>query len=251
VRAIIFLVGCFAASSVSVSDAAVEIIDSRTESYSGAGISAVFKIENYTINVEKIDHYGTRMAIQYRTPSVADLEKFAVVQFFRGCQFGSSSERKSLNISRRLFGEMVIFRAMQWLVDSVDVDPMYNSPEESALPRHYYYRWSKNSDLFSSANQNFFGELAPVIPALHMTDRPGQAWHDPQSGVADNISLEMKTCLVRTEQLPRVSAPEKTEFGEPIHCFPWRSSFVFDHEEKRMKMPSAIDPFCYAQQPAL
>jgi hypothetical protein len=222
----------------------VEIIDSRTETFSGAELSAVFKVENYKLKLEGIEHHGTRMAIQFRTGSVPELEKFGVVQFFRGCQFGSSADSKSMNVMRRLFGESVVFQARQWQVDSDDVDPIYNSPEDPGLIRQYFYRWSPEKDLFSSLNQFFFGRQKPGIPALHITDRPGQAWHDPESDVADNISLEFKTCLYQVAQIPRVSIPEKTEFGEAIQCFPWRSSFVFDHSNQKMGMPQAIDPFC-------
>jgi hypothetical protein len=244
-----FFILCLAVTSASAQARAggVEIIDSRTEAFRTARVSATFRVENYRIRVEGIDHFGTRTAIQYETPTVSELEQFAVVQFYRGCQFGSQKEGKILDLARWLFGEIVVFQAKRWLVDSVDVDPVYNSPENSALSRHHYYRWSTNPDLFSSRDQTYYGQQPPTIPKLHVTDRPGQAWYDGKSGYAKNISLELETCLLPTAQIPRVSTPEKLDIGERIHCFSWRSSFLFDHPSQQMTMPQGIDAFCEAQ----
>jgi hypothetical protein len=79
--------------------------------------------------------YGSGVIMEYETDSVATLERFAVVQFVKGCVFYSSKNGRG-KISRTVidtvtsFGEQVPFCFPDWVIDSQDTDPAYNSDPE-------------------------------------------------------------------------------------------------------------------------
>ncbi|MGZ9262844.1 MAG: hypothetical protein ACXW6V_25550, partial [Candidatus Binatia bacterium] len=76
--------------------------------------------------------YGNGVIMEYETDSVAALEKYAIVQFKKGCVFetAKTSEgkiRRIITDTVASFGEQVLFCFRQWVIDSQDSDPAYNS----------------------------------------------------------------------------------------------------------------------------
>jgi hypothetical protein len=78
----------------------------------------------------KYPTYGNGVIMEYETDSVAALEKYAIVQFKKGCVFDTAKNREG-KIRRIVtdpvasFGEPVWCCCRQWVIDSRDRDPAY------------------------------------------------------------------------------------------------------------------------------
>ncbi len=240
--------------------ASVQILDSKEQKFSPAAcaerdicdlVGARLVEENYKVTLPEGVSYGTRAFAEFETTDVAKLEKYAYVNFIRGCQFDSVKMRdgkviKQLNHARdEFFGvEGVAFHHPQWVIDSTDVDPMYNSIHEPGMSRHAAYRWNSVKGSFNQKTEAYFGNAAPARPVLYVSDRPGTAFLSDTLPKAKNISLEFKMCLYKASEIPLVAKADDLSFAEPIHCFPWRSSLVYDWQAGKFTNPAAVDPVC-------
>ena len=184
-------------------------------------------------------HYGTSLKAGYRTESVESLGKYALVQFIRGCVFSSSADSNGL-VSRRFdtskeqFGKNILFHFPDWVIDSIDKDPVYNSNPDGN--RHDYYRWdNKNTG-------TLYGTKKSSSPELYVMDYPQGAYF--MDGVAYNTSLELKMCIYRTSDVPKETVQEDINFTEPIACFYWSGSFVYNHRENIFEISDKMDPVC-------
>ena len=97
-------------------------------------------VEDYIVKFSPDDtSYGTTMVARYRTDRVSSLEDYVIVNFIRGCIFESYLKNgeiiKGISTSRDFFGGSVRFRHPEWVIDSVDEDPVYWSASEEKLPR--------------------------------------------------------------------------------------------------------------------
>jgi hypothetical protein len=199
--------------------------------------------------------HGTRTFAQFDTTSVASLEKYAFVNFIRGCQFGSRLAPDGTVLKDRgfmrdeFFGRgPTVFHHPEWVVDTTDEDPMYNSAADNLeQSRHALYRWNRTANSFNPATEKFFGQGTPERASLYVSDRPGTAFLNDDGTHAKNISLEFKMCLYKTQDLPRTLTPEQSLAAEPLHCFPWKSVFIYDWSKKEFSTAAEtaeIDPFC-------
>lgn len=179
--------------------------------------------------------FGTDARISYKTRTSEKLEDFAVVQFIRGCKFTSLKGQK-YPMFREHFGKKALFRHPQWTIDSVDGDPMYNSGPKKK--RHAYYRWIKNK------KEVFYGQERPSIPELFTTDLPGTASILSEDDLATNISLQFRVCLFKTRDIPFEVSPNQLHFAEPLHCFDWASSYIYNDERQKFESQKELDPFC-------
>jgi len=205
--------------------------------------------ENYEVIAGGGDNYGTRAFALYKTARHEDLEKFGFAQQIRGCVFMScqsadGSVTKALSYVHSSFGKEVRFRHPTWIVDSDDVDPMYNSTAEVGKSRHDIYRWNTVEGSFAKPTQRFFGRERPVRSELYVSDRPGVAFYTSDDRCAQNISLEFKMCIYKSAEIPLVSIATRLDFARPLHCFDWSSSFVFDHLTGKFLEPVGLDPIC-------
>ena len=177
----------------------------------------------------------------YVTNTVPALENYAFVQFIKGCQYYSSDDGK-LNVSylaRDHFSKRIIFCHKDWVIDSLDTDPAYYSTPSS---RHFNYKWSTTRGSVSENPQKYYGFEKPVYPELYVTDRPGTAFF--MNGNSKNISLSFKTCLYRTADIPKETTPENINFGKPISCFYWDSSWIYNSASGKFQSPYYIVKTC-------
>jgi len=225
--------------------------------------------QNQTCNLKKIKHFvndyevkfdgktssfGTKMYFLYETETIQDLTDYVAVQFIKGCQFNTTLKNGVVNyysnISKRSFGEVIPFKFTDWIVDSIDTDPVYNSHSEENLPRHYGYKWNKIRGSFNDKTEDYYRDLGPTHPEIYVRDMPGTAFAEPAEDATDfeyakNISLEFKICLYKEKDIPLVSTRNNLlENVTPIHCFNWNSSFVYDHEKKVFNQSQEIHPIC-------
>jgi hypothetical protein len=172
--------------------------------------------------------YGNGVIMEYETDSVDALEKYAIVQFKKGCVFDSSKNRKGKiirNVSYVVpsFGENIPFCFPKWVIDSQDTDPAYNSDPEYG--RFYLLRWNKPGS-YDERNQKYYGAEKPKIPVVYMTDYPSGAFVTG-TGVR-NAALEFNTCIYKASDVPAETRRDDIDFAKPIACFEWQNVYVYD-----------------------
>jgi hypothetical protein len=175
--------------------------------------------------------YGNGVIMEYETGSVEAIEKYAIVQFVKGCVFDSSKNAQG-QITRRLsytvptFGEDVPFCFPQWVIDSQDTDPVYNSDAEYG--RFYLLRWNKPGS-YEYPNHKYYGAEKPKRPVVYMADYPAGAFVTA-SGVK-NAALEFNTCIYKAGDVPAETRRDNIHFATPITCFEWQSVYVYDFDK--------------------
>lgn len=203
-------------------------------------IQIKYLAEDYEIWIDTGMHYGTRLFAHYTTNSINALENYAFVQFIKGCQYHSYNNGKvSLSVSTENFLKQRVFNYKDWTIESSDADPIYFSTPAS---RHFNYKWNINKDSVDRTTEKYFGLEKPIYPELYISDIPYQAFY--MNGTAKNISLAFKTCLYRTLDIPLKINPEDVNFAEPINCFYWYSSWVYNHDPGKFENPYEIAPAC-------
>jgi hypothetical protein len=207
-----------------------------------------FRVQSYDYHVTFADQspsHGTSAFMSYTTKNIDDLENYALVQQIRGCIFNSVQNYsgeviKSSNYVRDFFNESVAYKHIDWQIDSIDLDSMYNNG--NANFRHAPYRWNTVKKSFAKDTEKIYAKERPTTPTLYVSDLPGTAFAD--YGEAKNISLEFKTCIYKTGKIPLVATPGDVNFSEPIACLPWKSSMIYNHESKKFESKNEIDSFC-------
>lgn len=190
-------------------------------------------------------NYSTNAFLSYQTTDTNNLQKYGIVQFIRGCQFDSDAEGNiRYGYSREFFGKIVQFRHPKWVIDSVDVDPLYNSDDTEGRPRHALYRWNEIPGSYDKGSEHYFYQETPSLPLLYVKDRPGTAFYDDDYKEAKNISLEFKACIYKIEDIPLVSHPDGMDFNKALHCFDWRSSYIYNHQLAKYQSPNQVSPIC-------
>jgi hypothetical protein len=200
---------------------------------------------------ESADSYDVFTYTRYETDSVANLEDYGIVQFIRGCDYavapdGQSGVRKYLGLYRDFFGKHVPLFHPHWQIDTDDVDPLYASVPGAARRLDYHY-WLPGGRWYGVSQDKWrlFKNGLPDRPSVFVFDKPTGAFKSGLDLVGwQNTSLEFKTCIYRMKDVPLVATPEQEEIGDPIHCFFWRSSAIYNSAEKKWDHPESIDPIC-------
>lgn len=177
--------------------------------------------------------HGNGAIMEYETDSVAAIEKYAIVQFVKGCVFltTKSSEgkiEKQINYAVSSFGESIPLCFPRWVIDSQDVDPVYNSDPE--FGRFYLLRWNTPGS-HDNRTQQYYGARKPSLPVVYMTDYPAGAFVTA-SGVK-NTSLQFKTCIYKANEVPARTVRDNVNFATPIHCFQWQNVYLFDFDKRQ------------------
>ena len=178
---------------------------------------------------------GNGVIMEYETDSVASLEKYAIVQFKKGCVFDTAKNREG-NIRRIVtdtvasFGEQIPFCFRQWVIDSQDSDPAYNSDPEYG--RFYLLRWNKPGS-YDNRTQKYYGAKKPPTPVVYMSDYPAGAFI-AGSGVR-NVALEFKTCLYKASDVPAQTRRDDINFAKALTCFEWQNVYVYDFEKAKFQ----------------
>jgi hypothetical protein len=84
--------------------------------------------------------------------------------------------------AQKIFGEDRLAVFTEWIIDSFDADPVYNSTPE--LPRHYFYRWNTPSYATQKITEKLFGKRRPTTPVFYVSDIPSQGTYISQYGYA-------------------------------------------------------------------
>jgi hypothetical protein len=186
--------------------------------------------------------YGNGVIMEYETDSVDALEKYAIVQFEKGCVFDSSKNREgkiTRNVSDTVpsFGEIIPFCFPGWVIDSQDTDPAYNSDPEYG--RFYLLRWNKPGS-YDHRTHKYYGTGKPKIPVVYMADYPSGAFVTGTG--ARNVALEFKTCIYKASDVPAQTRRDDINFARPITCFEWQNVYVYDFDKGRFQANLADVP---------
>jgi hypothetical protein len=188
------------------------------------------------------------MAMNYETDSVSNLEKYGVVQFIKGCQFTSRLEngvvKRRQDIAYERDGKYPPYVFPNWEIDGFVDDPIEWGDTKSDGSRHNFYWNHEPSHNRPSVKWDYFGFKKPSTPELWLRDGAVIAAYSPESGDARNVSLEMKTCIYKTSDVPRSVPYDQVDFATPIYCFNWTKSVIFNFKTMQYDSPEGIDPFC-------
>ena len=173
--------------------------------------------------------------MEYETDSVAALEKYALVQFVKGCVFTSARDRtgeitRDISYGVSSFGQTVPLCFPDWVIDSQDDDPVYNSDPE--LGRFYLLRWNL-PDSHDRRSEKYFGEEKPKRPVVYLTDYPAGAFVTA-SGVK-NTALSFKSCIYKANEVPLRTRRDAVDFAAPLSCFEWQNVYVYDFDQQRFR----------------
>jgi hypothetical protein len=232
--------------------AGVDFEEAKTQSATIGDVKFSVTSQVYKVTFSPGDYsWGTRMFAKYETASLDQLEDYAIVQFTRGCQFNKSMVDGKIvyydNILRYLFNGLVKYKFADWVIDSEDDYPMYgDTPEDfdyegGKVTRHGFYTWNRH-DNFDQDGEVFYYKEQPKTPYLYTDGHPGTAFY--QNRMAKNVSLEFKTCLYKTKDIPLRGSAKDLNFAKPIQCFNWSSSFIYDFSTKEFSRPIGLDPHC-------
>lgn len=201
-------------------------------------------------NVES-SFFNTSLYAWYESTGLDNLESYTFVQYLRGCVFVSQLdanmvEERGLGVTRSYFGARTVFVHREWQIDSDDELPMFGSSKSQPLQPHYFMEWGGNPNKFPDHSQKLYGEDPPSVPRLYIranVEPPAHVTESVGALAATNHSLEFRMCLYRTKDV--VGRTDKHAFIEnPIDCFSWASSFVYDFKAKKFNSPQGIMPIC-------
>ena len=186
--------------------------------------------------------YGNSVVMEYQTDSVAALERYAIVQFKKGCVFYSSKTNggkitRKINDTVPSFGENVPFCFPEWVIDSQDTDPAYNSDPKGG--RFSLLRWNRPGS-YDERTQKFYGTQKPRRPVVYMADHPSGAF---VSAIGmKNVALEFNTCIYKASEVPEETRREDINFATPLTCFGWQNVYVYDFDRGRFQTDIADLP---------
>jgi hypothetical protein len=197
----------------------------------------------------------TEMVLNYQTDTVAHLEEFGVAQFIRGCQFTSELDQGEVkryqNIQYDRDRTRVRYVFPSWQIDGHMQDPLgWDAAEVGSGSRINSYL-DRDPDLDTRSGPLRYGAKKPSVPILWVQDYPGVGKFSSVLSASRNVSLQFKTCIYRASDVPREVAYDQVDFAEPLHCFEWSDSSIYNFESKQFDSPKNIDPYCQANDDAL
>lgn len=218
---------------------------------------------------------GSMMAAVAETSDPSCLKDYGVVQFIRGCMYNVRYKRSTNQVTEKYFGlirdqrgKTLPFVFPTWDVDTVDVDPLYQSATtDNPNGRLNLYRYSKkpialsrdqksiaNDEkvFFDARNYGFLPEAGKNQNRYFVTDLPSFADWNPDGGAGEeewlNASLEFQTCIYKMKDIPTAGNPlppgTSADAGGPIACFSWDHKQTFDPIAKTFQSHKGIDTAC-------
>ncbi|HUK41432.1 MAG TPA: hypothetical protein VLX11_10320 [Candidatus Acidoferrales bacterium] len=192
--------------------------------------------------------YSNGVIMEYETDSVAALEKYAIVQFMKGCVFDSSKNAdgkiiRSISYTISSFGENVPFCFPDWVIDSQDADPAYNSDPDYG--RFYLLRWNKPGS-YEYLDHKYYGAEKPKVPIVYMADYPIGAY--VRANAVRNAALQFKTCIYKAKDVPTKTRRDDVNFAKPLDCFEWENVYVYDFATRKFEanwadVPRPAEPY--------
>ena len=195
-------------------------------------------------------HHGSALYAFYDTKDLANIEDYVFVQYVKGCvyndmRFTNGRPHEVVLGYKEQFDQTVRFHFPNWVIDTVDLDPVYQSNTKESDFRHYAYRWNEKVRSIDRKTEHFLLREQPLKPEIYVNDLPSQGYYDEEYyPSAYNVSMDFKTCLYRKSDVPeRVKSPG-TWIENPIVCYEWSNRHTYDYGKKEFTNPASIDPIC-------
>ncbi len=197
------------------------------------------------------DMYNSTIYAWYETTDIQSIELYAFVRYIKGCAFVSrldatGAEKQGLGVTRQHYGRRIVYVHPEWEIDSDDRMPMHGSSAAEPLLPHYAMEWGETKGVFPEESHHTYGEDPPTEPRLYLTAAVIPAAHLEELGngtTAINHSFEFKTCLYHSGDVPQV-VDSHTFIKNPVDCYSWSSSFIYDHQAKVFTSPQGIADIC-------
>ncbi len=204
------------------------------------------QVSDYVVTSNREKSYGTNAYISYETEDIKHIEDYGIVQFIKGCVYNESVDKngksvKRKGIARKFFGSYHKFIHPEWVIDSIDKDPIYNSSNVSDS-RHDYYRWNENPNSYSDEGEHYILRDYPTHPKVYVSDLPSTSFISGDE--AKNTNLVFKTCIYKTKDIPRELKPEDINFAKPIQCLEWSTSNVYNFKTKKYEKDVSVEESC-------
>ena len=135
------------------------------------------------------------------------------------------------------FGENIPYCFPQWVIDSQDTDPAYNSDPEYG--RFYLLRWNKPGS-YDERTQKYYGAEEPKLPVVYMADYPAGAFVTGMG--VKNVALQFNTCIFKASDVPAETRRDNIAFAKPITCLEWQNVYVYDFDMARFRTDLAYVP---------
>lgn len=222
----------------------------------------ITRLANEVYDENRISSHSTMEGF-YETTDTCVVEKYAIVQFIKGGLFNSSAYdinhlETGYNTGRQFFGESIFpFIHPEWVVDSVDADPIYASYRDQN-DRHGLYRIKKDesrSILFDDSSYYTYYFYRPKLPIarMHFSDMPtGGSYSEinitggPNAGKtlysSTNASMAFYTCIYKAEDVSENANEYDIDKEKAIGCLTWSNHHIFDPRTKSFKNSLTIDP---------
>ncbi|TSC71474.1 MAG: hypothetical protein G01um101448_1161, partial [Parcubacteria group bacterium Gr01-1014_48] len=156
--------------------------------------------------------------------------------------FINEREEVEFGYSQEIFGQSRLAVYNEWIIDSYDTDPAYNSAP--LYPRHYFYRWNTRPYTTGKSTEKLFGKALPNKAVLYISDMPTQATYISQYGHAVSTSFHYKIGLYRSKDVPTGTTAENIQFAKPLMEFEWQNSWIYDHTTGTFQKKADISPQC-------
>ncbi len=205
-----------------------------------------YRVEDYTIGVAGGLNYGTRLFARYETKTVDDIPNYVFIQFFQGCVYDTTYIRRGgvrvdFCWTNYHFGESLLFRFLDWVIDSDSNNPTYSSDPGSS--RYRLLKWNLVTNSFDEATRQFYEIVRPQFPKVYVTDRPASAFFADKA--ATNVSLQFKMCLYRATDVPEtVPNDQSLNPANALYCFDWDAIWLYDHDAYVFRRSHDMSPFC-------
>ena len=175
------------------------------------------------------------MSAMWETTDLSCANKFGVVQYIKGCIYNITHDpltgaiENYFGLARDSRGESIDFQHKNWEVDSVDIDPLYSSYDQADANESNRFNWNKVTKLpfqmkgdaqalakaekifFNSKNYDYVMNV-PSAKQIFVTDLPSGSDYNPKGALGkewiSHSSLEFKTCLYNTKDIPVTGDPK-------------------------------------------
>ena len=208
------------------------------------------KLFRFDGEADRLASHFTDTRFVITTKSVSDLESYGVVQFIRGCMFRNrlvnGVVQKELSISRDEFGQIVPFQHKGWEIDNDNDDPLISA--EPGHGRFALLRWNKDASNINTEGSTYYANIKPPHSRVFLSDMPGPAALMPTLNVADNATLNFRTCIFKIADLPTHTDPKgsNVDASKALWCAEWSHNYVWNFKTQQTEEPTSFDPICEA-----
>lgn len=213
---------------------------------------------------------NTGMYAFYQTTNPSCNRDFVFVQFIKGCAIESYKDKlgkwNSNYMLYTLRGKDVDFNMPDWIVDTIDEDPMYSStaPEDSS-DRHYRYATPKSPVALKDSNKlKLFNYVqypsnsyalglnqGPQREVIYISDYPTGSdivFSNGSQLLQNDTVLDFKLCIYKRDDVPVTGNPKRFDVplnqGGPVSCIDWSSNHIYNRTTKKFTQATDMKNFC-------